>query len=218
MSKKIKLPRRLDTILAISGAMLCGLGAGFANFASLGMDSVGTFYSGIRVALGFELNQMGTVSYIVSAILFIFLWFAARKYVSFGSIIFIVVYGVCANLGTMSMEFLFDTDSIIIRTIIAIAGELLLFLGLGIYVAIDIGVDAFTGVILWICDITHKKLETVKIIFDLALTVIGFLLGGQIGVFTVITVLAGGPLVGFFSKQVQKTYFRYLIKMEDIKL
>ena len=205
MSKKIKLPRRLDTILAISGAMLCGLGAGFANFASLGMDSVGTFYSGIRVALGFELNQMGTVSYIVSAILFIFLWFAARKYVSFGSFIFIVVYGICANLGTMSMEFLFRTDSVVIRTIIAIIGELILFLGLGIYVAIDIGVDAFTGVILWI-------------IFDLVLTVIGILLGGQLGVFTVITILAGGPCVDFFTKKVQKVYFKLLLNSEDLKL
>ena len=218
MSKKIKLPRRLDTILAISGAMLCGLGAGFANFASLGMDSVGTFYSGIRVALGFELNQMGTVSYIVSAILFIFLWFAARKYVSFGSFIFIVVYGICANLGTMSMEFLFRTDSVVIRTIIAIIGELLLFLGLGIYVAIDIGVDAFTGVILWICDITHKKLATIKIIFDLVLTVIGILLGGQLGVFTVITIIAGGPCVDFFTKKVQKVYFKHLLNSEDLKL
>jgi len=215
MSKKkvkLNLPSVKDTILAIIGAILCGLGVGFSNFASLGMDSVGIFYDGIRNVLGLSSSQIGTASYVVSFILFVFLWFVGRKYVSFGSVVYIIVYGIFANLGTLMMEHWVSNDSIWHRAVIAVFGILLLFMGLGIYIAIDIGVDAFTGTVLWICDKTHGKMEVVKVIFDLSLTLIGYLLGGKVGILTVITVLVGGPCIGFFTKKFQAIYFKYLTK------
>lgn len=210
--KKIKLPSLSDTLLAVAGAVLCGLGCGFVNFASVGMDSVGIFYDGIRNVLSLKPDQIGYASYIVSFALSIFLLFADRKYVSFGSVIYILVYGECANLGTLIGELLVKTDNIFIRYLIATSGLFILFFGLGIYIAIDIGVDAFTGVVLWLTNITHKKMETIKIIFDLSLTVIGILLGGKIGVITVISIVLGGPMISFFTKFVQKRYFKWKLK------
>ena len=85
-NKKFKLPSVADTALAVAGAILCGLGCGLVNFASVGMDSVGIFYDGIRNILNLEPDQIGYASYIVSFALSVFLLFADRKYVSFGSI------------------------------------------------------------------------------------------------------------------------------------
>lgn len=211
-NKKFKLPSVVDTALAVAGAILCGLGCGLVNFASVGMDSVGIFYDGIRNILNLEPDQIGYASYIVSFALSIFLLFADRKYVSFGSIIYILVYGEFANLGTMLGSMLIRTDNMIIRYAVSVSGLMILFLGLGIYIAIDIGVDAFTGVVLWLSNITHKKMETVKIIFDLALTIIGILLGGKIGVITVVSIAVGGPVIAFFTKKVQKIYFKQKLK------
>lgn len=211
-SKKFKLPSVTDTALAVAGAILCGLGCGLVNFASVGMDSVGIFYDGIRNILNLEPDQIGYASYIVSFALSVFLLFADRKYVSFGSIIYIIVYGEFANIGTMLGEILIKTDNIYIRYAVSVFGLMILFLGLGIYIAIDIGVDAFTGVVLWLSNITHKKMEGIKIIFDLVLTVIGILLGGKIGVITVVSVVLGGPVISFFTKKVQKIYFKWKLK------
>ena len=211
-TKKFNLPTLGETGLAIAGAILCGLGCGLVNFASVGMDSVGIFYDGIRNVLNLQPDQIGYASYIVSFVLSVFLLFADRKYVSFGSVIYIVFYGLFANLGTLLGETFIKTDNVYIMYAVAISGLILLFIGLGIYIAIDIGVDAFTGVVLWLSNVTHKKMETVKVIFDLALTVIGILLGGKIGVITVVSIAMVGPAIAFFTKQVQKIYFKWKIK------
>ncbi|SCW57493.1 Uncharacterized membrane protein YczE [Ruminococcaceae bacterium YRB3002] len=212
MTKKIKFPPLSDTLLAIAGAALCGFGCGLVNYASLGMDSIGIFYDGIRNILNLSSDQIGTASYIVCFILLVFLFFAGRRYVSFGTVIYILFYGACANAGTMLMEYLGQLtglgDVIWVRAVLASLGILMLWIGIGIYVAIDIGVDAFTGIVLWLTDVTHKKMESVKIVFDLVLTVIGLLLGGRIGVFTVITIFIGGPCISFFTRKVQGWYFK----------
>ena len=202
------LPHWSDMLLAVTGTVLCGFGCGLANFAGMGMDAIGSFYDGLRNVLGFESSQIGTVSYIVSFILFVFLFIAGRKYIHIGSIIYVLFYGIFANLGTLLMERLITSDILWLRAVVGVAGLLILFMGLGIFITIDIGVDAFTGVVLWICDVTHKKMETVKIIFDLSLALIGILLGAHIGVLTVASIAAGGPMISLFTKWFQKIYFK----------
>ena len=38
-----KIPSFGDIILTVIGAILCGLGCGFMNYAALGMDAIGLF-------------------------------------------------------------------------------------------------------------------------------------------------------------------------------
>ncbi len=213
MKTGFALPSLSDTLLAIAGAVLCGTGSGFMNHASLGMDAIGLFYDGIRNILALSPAQIGTASYAVCFILSVFLWFAARKYVSFGSVIYITAYGLFANLGTMLAEIIIP-DILWLRIVSGVTGYLVLCAGLAVYIAIDIGVDAFTGVILWICDLTHKELKTIKIIFDLCLTVIGVLLGGTLGVFTVVAVIIGGPVIDFLTKRFQVIYFKWKLRRD----
>ena len=213
MKKRLSLPSISDILLAVLGAILCGLGCGFVNYASLGMDAIGLFYDGIRSVLSLRPDQIGTASYFVCLILSVFLWFAGRKYVSIGSIIYITMYGAFANIGTIIWEHIMPGDSILIRALIAAGGLLILYLGLGIYIAIDIGVDAFTGVMLWLCDITHKEMKIVKIIFDLGLAGLGWLLGGTLGVVTPVSIVIGGPCISYITKRIQKLYFRHKLKI-----
>lgn len=205
--KRIQLPSLRDILLAIFGAVLCGIGSGFTKYASCGMDAIGIFYDGIRNILKLAPDQIGTASYVVCIILSVFLWFADRRYVSFGSIIYIIVYGVFANLGTMLWEWIRPGEGRLISLMIAVFGLLILYVGLSVYITIDIGVDAFTGVMLWLCDITHKELKYVKIMSDLLLALIGYLLGGTLGIITPIAIIIGGPCISFLNKRFAKIYF-----------
>ena len=209
-----KIPSFGDIILTVIGAILCGLGCGFMNYAALGMDAIGLFYDGIRSILNLSPDQIGTASYIVCAILSVFLWFADRRYVSVGSVIYIVMYGLFANLGTVLWTKLIPDSSIVINALISTSGMLILYIGLGIYIAVDIGVDAFSGVMLWLSNITHKEMKYVKIAFDFGLAVIGFLLGGTLGIVTPVTIIIGGPCISFFTKKIQAVYFRHKLKDE----
>ena len=57
-----------------------------------------------------------------------------------------------------------------------------------------------------------KKMAIVKIIFDLLLVLIGYLLGGSIGYLTPVTILIGGPCISFLQKRFMKIYFRKTVE------
>ena len=203
-----KKRRIIDIILTVLGAVLCGTGCGFMNYAALGMDAIGSFYDGIRIALNLSIDTIGTVSIGINIALIIFLLIVRRKYVNIGTVIYLVVYGISANLSTMCLDKLITSDSVYIKAVVSILGIVILTCGIGIYIAVDIGVDPFTGVTLYLSEVTHKKLEYVKIASDIVFMGAGILLGARIGAISVISVLTEGPLIAFFTKRVQLWYFK----------
>ena len=56
------------------------------------------------------------------------------------------------NLGTNIYNYLALPETIFIRILVAIIGFLMIYLGLGIYIATDIGVEPFTGLVMLIKD------------------------------------------------------------------
>ena len=213
MNSKKRLNYIIDILLTAFAAILCGTGCGLMNYASLGMDAVGTLYDGIRTAFNLSLDSIGTVSMGISIILVIFLFFVKRKYVSTGTVIYFLLYGVFANLSTAALQKVISSDSLYLKAGTGILGVLILSVGLGIYIAVDIGVDPFTGIVLLIKEITHKKLESVKIALDIITIITGILLGARIGALTVIATLTEGPLIAFFTKKVQAFYFKKIRKI-----
>ena len=90
------------------------------------------------------------------------------------------------------------------RVIFSVFGCTLLCLGVAIYITVDIGVDPFTGVVLVLRDALKKEYRYVKIGFDITMIVIGTVLGGKLGVVTVLTAFAVGPVIQFFSGLLKK--------------
>ena len=209
-----KLQKITDIFLTGLASVLCGLGCGFLNGSGLGMDAVGIFYDGIRALLRFDSTQIGIASYVVSILLSLFLWFADRRYVSLGSVLYILLYGYFANIGTILTGYIPTSLGIYGSAAASAAGLLVLYIGIGLFIAVDMGVDAFTGVNLWICDITGFSIAPVKIVFDLSLTLFGIFLGGVFGPVSVISVFIAGPCVAFTTKRFQALYFKRRIKKE----
>lgn len=213
--KKFTIPNIYDILLALIGVSLCGIGVGFANCAALGLDSIGIFYDGIRNILNFSSDMLGVASFIVSGVILVFLFFAARKYVSLGTLIYIIAYGSFITVGSIIYRALVFENNLFTSIVFSCIGYILLYIGLAIYIAIDIGMDAFTGIVLYLSDITHFEFKYVKIAFDIVLIIIGAVLGGALGVPTVITMVLGGPLINFFTKRFQGIYFK--IKLRSMK-
>ena len=211
---KFVIPNIYDILLALIGVSLCGMGAGFTKCASLGLDSIGILYDGIRNILGFSSDMLGVASFIVSGAILVFLFFAARKYVSFGTLIYIIAYGSFVSVGMLIYDAIVDEETLFFRIIFSVLGFLILYFGIGIYVAIDIGVDAFTGIVLYLSDITHFEMKYVKIVFDIVLIIVGAVLGGTLGVATFVTMLTAGPIINLVSKKFQAKYFRFKLRKE----
>ena len=194
-------------LIALTGILLIGMGVAFNNSAGLGNDSVGIVYDGIRSIFGMNAQELGIASNIVNIVLIIILFITAKRYISVGTFVYIIPYGFFVKFGTLVYNFLFESQTMTNRIISSILGCLLLYLGVALYITIDIGVDPFTGIVLHLRDITKKEYRYVKIIFDFMMIVIGTFLGGKLGVVTFLTAITAGPVIQFFS-EILKKYFK----------
>ena len=202
-------------LLAVVGIFCVGVGLSFVNNAMLGNDSIGILYDGIRNTANLTTAQLGTASNIANYGLALVLFFIGRRYINIGTLIYILPYGFFVNLGTNIYNYLALPETIFIRILVAIIGFLMIYLGLGIYIATDIGVEPFTGLVMLIKDKLKKEYASVKIVFDLILVTIGVLLGGKFGIMTLITAFSAGPIIQFFSKKVTGILNRQMPQFED---
>ncbi len=168
-----------------------GIGVAFNNCTGFGNDPIGIVYDGIRSITGMNQAQLGMASNVVNVVLLVFLFFAGRRYVSVGTFVYLIPYGFCVDLGT----FLYHQLAFVCT---------FLCLGVAIYITVDIGVDPFTGLVLVLWGVIKKEYRYVKIGFDLAMVVLGTVLGGKLGVVTVVTALAVGPIIQIFMGVLKK--------------
>ena len=63
-----------------------------------------------------------------------------------------------------------------------------------------------TGVTLVIGKKLNWEYRKAKILFDISLVILGVLLGGKLGVVTVIVASIGGPVVQLIAEQIEKFY------------
>ena len=86
----------------------------------------------------------------------------------------------------------------------ATVGCTLMYLGVAMFITADMGLDPFTGLVMVLRDKTKKEFQIVKISFDVGCIAIGFLLGGKLGVITVITAVTAGPAIQFLSGRIER--------------
>lgn len=194
--------------IALIGVFLCGVGLAFNNCAGLGNDSVGIFYDGIRVFLGLSTEQLGIATNIVNLTLLIVVFFMGRRYLSIGTFIYLIPYGFCVSAGTAIYSVLSISDAFPIRVIFAFLGSFLICAGVALFITVDIGVDPMTGVVLILADKLKKEYRIVKIGYDLTLLVLGFFLGGKIGVVTLVTGFCIGPCIQFLNHKFENCLFK----------
>ena len=95
-----------------------------------------------------------------------------------------------------------DTPSMATRIILLIAGVVILCFASAMYFTADLGVSTYDAVSLIMTDKKLGKFKYLRIGTDLFCVVVGFLLGGIVGVGTLITAFFMGPLIDFFNRKV----------------
>lgn len=194
-------------LAALLGVAFVGIGVAFNSCAGLGNDPVGIVYDGIRNAAGLNAAQLGMASNIVNCSLVALLLVIGRRYISVGTLIYFIPYGFFVSIGEYIYSALVSANTMAVSILFSILGCLLLYLGVAVYIQVDIGVDPFTGVVLVICDKVEKEYRIVKVIFDISMIVLGTVLGGKLGVVTVVTALTGGPVIQFFKGCIQRMFY-----------
>lgn len=182
-------------VIALIAVALIGFGLAFNSSAMLGNDPIAVFYDGVRNLCGLPRESLGMVNnlvnYTIVGIMFIF----GRKYLNIGTFIYTLPMGSFINIGFKIHEILGISSTLNGRIFTALCGCLMLYLGIGIFIAVNIGMDPCTGIVMMVRDRIKREYKVSKVICDVCMLVLGFAFGGKIGAVTVISALMGGPTI-----------------------
>lgn len=188
--------------LVIIGQIILGLGVGLIVFANLGIDAFGVFHSG--VAKTFNIS-FGTAMFFESFVVLIAIFFIDKKYINFATVVSLFLVGFAADFIQLVMTNIFTTPlSIVASLIFVLIGCVLLGIGLNFYVLANLGVGALDAIAEMTTDKTRFEYQKVKMANDIFFLAVGWLLGGHVGVATIITAVAIGPIVQFIRERVRK--------------
>lgn len=188
-----------SVVISLIGIFFISVGVAFNSNTALGNDPIGIFYDGIRAILGLELSQLGFISNFINIGLLLVLFFLNRKLINIGTFLYMIPYGFFVSIGTKLHPMIFTNDALTTRLLCGASGIALIYVGLGMFIASNIGVDAFSGFFLTIAEKTGWSIQRSKITMDICLTIIGFALGGTFGLITVVCAATCGPAVQFLT-------------------
>jgi uncharacterized membrane protein YczE len=181
--------RRLIQLFA--GLYLYGAAMALLLRATLGLDPWDVFHQGVaeRVGLSF-----GMVVNVVGAVVLL-LWIPLRQRPGIGTIANILVIGTAVDL---TLPLLPVVDDLGVRIGLLISGIGLNGIAGAMYIGAGLGPGPRDGLMTGIARRTGGSLRVVRTGIELSVLALGWLLGGTVGVGTVVYAVTIGPLVQAF--------------------
>ncbi|CAN7351443.1 hypothetical protein LJR044_002019 [Microbacterium foliorum] len=136
----------------------------------------------------------GVVTVLVS-VLVLLLWIPLRQRVGLGTLLNALLVGPSADLALAVIP---APTSIWVGAPMFVAGLLLLAFATGLYIAADFGPGPRDGLMTGLVGRTGWPVWLVRTLIEGGVLLIGFLLGGPVGVGTVLFAFGVGPLIGWF--------------------
>lgn len=181
-----QLPRRLGQLYA--GLVLYGFSMALLVRARLGVMPWDVLHQGLGRSVGWSL---GTVSVIVGALVLL-LWIPLRERPGLGTVSNVFVIGVSVDL---SLWLLPAVDDPLLRGAFVVAGIVLNAVATAAYIGVRMGPGPRDGLMTGLVRRSGRSVRLVRTSIEAVVVLTGWLLGGTLGVATVLYALLIGPLV-----------------------
>lgn len=202
MKKSIKELLARVVILLV-GLTIAHIGVTLFLLADLGSDPFNVLVQGIfRTAeklTNWSLLTHGRVHIAICFLIILVLLVLDRSYVKIGTLLCMICGGPIIDVCTVLLQGVFNSSvSMAARVVGLAAGCVILAFGMTIVMKSDCGVGPNDLVAIVISDKLRRRFSVVRIIVDVAFVVVGYLLGGSVGVGTIICAFVVGPVAGIF--------------------
>ncbi|HET9649910.1 MAG TPA: hypothetical protein VFP34_16980 [Microlunatus sp.] len=184
-----RLGRRIPQLLA--GLILYGWSMAMMIKSGLGLDPWDVFHQGLSRLLPMS---FGAVTMLVGAVVLL-AWIPLRQWPGIGTISNVVVIGLAADAGLWLLP---APETWAGRVAMLLSAIVLNGLAGAGYIGTHLGPGPRDGLMTGLAARTGGSLRLIRIGIELSVLVLGFALGGVVGVGTVLYALAIGPLVQFF--------------------
>ena len=193
----------LRAIILFVGLLIAHLGVTLFLLADLGSDPFNVLVQGLFHSLadltGFAFLTHGRVHIAVCFLIILVLLIVDRTYVKLGTIICMICGGPIIDMYSFFLApILADMGSLIGRLLMLVAGCVILAYGMTIVIKSDAGTGPNDLVAVVISDKLHCKFGITRIIVDVCFVAVGYLLGGLVGIGTIICAFCVGPVASYF--------------------
>jgi uncharacterized membrane protein YczE len=181
--------RRLPQLFG--GLALYGASMGLMIRSGLGLDPWDVLHEALSKLTGLT---FGTVTAIVGALVLL-CWIPLRQRPGVGTVSNILVIAVAVDL---TLAVVVPPTSLAPRIVLLVAGVVLNGLASAVYIGVRLGPGPRDGLMTGLNARTGWSIRLVRTAIELTVLATGWLLGGTVGVGTVVYALAIGPLVQAF--------------------
>ncbi|MER2063444.1 MAG: hypothetical protein ABS873_02230 [Alkalibacterium sp.] len=194
--------KKIKITYSLIGTIFIALAVTMFRLANLGTDPYTTFNLGFSMFFNMEFGIFLMYS---SLLMLIYVFFANRALIGIGTIFNIFIVG---NLSDVFVNLITDSfgvfEGLPIRIFISVLGILFISMGAALYIEAKEGVAPYDAMPIILAEKSGMSYRLSRVIIDVSITVIGFLLGAGLGVNTVITAFFLGPFIQFFRDIFQK--------------
>lgn len=191
-------------LILLLGLTVAHFGVTLFLLADLGADPFNVLVQGIFHTLSsitaWPFLTHGVTHVIVCLLIIAVLLMVDRSYIMPGTLVCMICGGPIIDLFTALLSGFFRTyiTSFYLRLLMNALGCVILALGMSVVIRSDAGTGPNDLVGIVLSDKLHKKFGPTRIVCDLAFVLIGWLLGGVVGLGTVICAFLVGPVADFF--------------------
>ena len=176
----------------LTGLVFIGFSIAFMKHANLGLGPWDVLNDSLAGLTGI---QLGTVSIVVGAIVLL-LWIPVREKPGIALIPSILLIGVFTNMGMALVE---SASSALLRSAWLITGILLASFGSALYLGSQLGAGPRDGLMLGLSRKTGWSVGRTRTGLEVLVLAVGWILGGAVGIGTVISGLTIGPAIQFIA-------------------
>jgi uncharacterized membrane protein YczE len=181
---------RLRLVQLYGGLLLYGVSSSLLVLAGLGLDPWDVFHQGLSRTFGLAI---GTWAIIVGVVVLL-LWIPLRQRPGIGTLSNVVLVGLTMNV---VLGHVHAPHALAVRVACLVCGVFLNGVATGAYIGAGLGPGPRDGLMTGLAARGHS-IRVVRTGIELAVLVTGWLLGGKVGVGTVLYAVAIGPLAHVF--------------------
>tara|TARA_B110000967_G_scaffold165893_1_gene173755 strand:+ start:804 stop:1451 length:648 start_codon:yes stop_codon:yes gene_type:complete len=170
------------------GLIFFGFGEGLLIVSGVGASPWNVLHQGIAINLGLS---VGTIAFLVS-FLVLLLWHFLDQKIGLGTIINFIIIAVMIDL---TIYFIDKPSQLFLQLIMIIVGILIVGFGTAMYLITNLGAGPRDGLMTGLQKKTNAPIVLVRTGIEVIVVLLGWFLGGVVGVGTLFYALGIGPAV-----------------------
>lgn len=173
------------------GLFLYGFTMAMLVQSTLGLDPWDVFHEGVTRHVDLTFGQV----VIVTGAAVLLLWIPLRQVPGVGTVLNVLVIGLAADLGIAVIA---QPDDLWVRALLLVGGVVGNGFAGALYIGAALGPGPRDGLWLGLVRRTGRSVRLWRTTIELTVLAVGFVLGGTVGIGTVVYAVTIGPIVQFF--------------------